>query len=282
LVKYIKPDNTTLILNLKNQLFEQKSGIIDDVQIDPFVESSSKGVDLCEDVSDLIGILIPSIFEEMNNERCSSSVKNTIHQFRQANKMTSFIREKLDKVNLESLDLNDLLYMIKVYKAIDVGIYSPFQIDSDHWITEKQVDRIIKNIEKHIRGDHIYECDFQESEHPVFYHHPDFGKIFVSGRMDCLDRNYVWEFKCVKELSLEHYLQVICYQWLWNLCLKNKYEDRIFRLLNIRTGEMYELKNDNEKIQMVMDLLILNRFEKMLTISDDEFIHVCSESRKVL
>ena len=98
--------------------------------------------------------------------------------------------------------------------------------------------------------------------------------------MDCLDQNHVWEFKCVKELSLEHFLQVVCYQWLWNLCLRNKYKERKFRLLNIRTGEMYELKNDESMVQMVMELLIMNRYEKMISISDEEFIQICLETKE--
>ena len=279
LVKYIKPENQTAILELKNLLFEKKTEILDDVLINPFVESvDNEGLEICEDVSDLIGLLIPSIYEEMNNG--TSSIKSAIEMYKKENKMTEFMREKVDKVNLESLDLNDLLYGIKVYKAMDVGIYSPFQIDSDNWITEEQVQRIIKNISFHIQDKQVYECDFQESERPIFYHHPDFGRIYVSGRMDCLDQNHVWEFKCVKELSLEHFLQVVCYQWLWNLCLRNKYKERKFRLLNIRTGEMYELKNDESMVQMVMELLIMNRYEKMISISDEEFIQICLETKE--
>jgi hypothetical protein len=274
LVKYIKPENQSAVLELKNLLFEKKTEVIDDVIIDPFVESTvSNGIELCEDVSDLIGLLIPSIYEEMNNG--TSSVKSSIEHYIRENKMTAFMKEKINKIKLNSLDLNDLLYMIKVYKAIEVGIYSPFQIESDHWIEKDQVDRILKNISYHIQSKQVYECDFQESEHPIYYQHPDFGKIYVSGRMDCLDQSNVWEFKCVKELSLEHFLQVICYQWLWNLCLKNKYKDRKFRLLNIRTGEMYELKNDEIMIQSVIELLLMNRYEKMLNISDEEFIQTC-------
>jgi hypothetical protein len=277
LVKYIKPENQTAILELKNMLFEKKTEVIDNVEIDPFVESMSTGIELCEDVSDLIGLLIPSIYEEMNNG--TSSVKNTIQHYLNENKMTSFMKERLEKVNLHSTDLNDLLYMIKVYKAIEVGIYSPFQIDCNNWIKEEQVQRVLGNISYHIQSKQVYECDFQESERPIFFNHPDFGKIYLSGRMDCLDQNHVWEFKCVKELSLEHFLQVICYQWLWNLCLRNKYKERTFRLLNIRTGEMYELKNDDAMIQMVIELLVMNRYEKMITISDEEFIQICLETK---
>jgi hypothetical protein len=79
---------------------------------------------------------------------------------------------------------------------------------------------------------------------------------------------------------LEHFLQVICYQWLWNFCLKKEYGERIFRLLNIRTGEMYELKRDDVLVNEVMDLLIENRYEKLICISDEEFVKICLDTKK--
>ena len=149
-------------------------------------------------------------------------------------------------------------------------------------MSRDQMERLIKNMDYHIKERQIYECDFQEMNHPIYYHHPEFGKIYITGRMDCLDRDYVWEFKCVKEFTLEHFLQVICYHWLWNLCLKSKFSERTFRLLNIRTGEMYEMRKDDQLIQDVMNLLILNRYEKMISISDEEFVKICLDTKNKL
>ena len=275
LVKYIKPEIQSLITELKNQLFVKKTEVLDNVELNTIVEGENG---LSEDVSDLIGMLIPSIFEEIQSG--TSSIKESIIQMKDQ-PLTSFLLDKVDKVNLESsLDNpNELLYMIKVYKAINVGIYSPFQLEKDDWLSKEEMRRILKNIEHHISYSQIYECDFQESEQPVFYNHPEFGKIYVTGRMDCLDRDYVWEFKCVRELTLEHFLQVICYQWLWNLCLKEKYGERTFRLLNIRTGEMYELEKNEVLVNDIILLLFLSRYEKMINISNDEFVKICLDLR---
>lgn len=274
LVKYIKIDFQTVISNLKDRLFEKKTEVVDDVKFECFIKckTNSETV-LSEDVSDLIGMLVPSIFEE--RQTGISKMKMKLIETNQA-QLTNFMKEKLSKVNFQSKEISDLLYTIKVYKSLELGIYSPFQIHDDPWISEAEVLRILNNIDYHIKDKQLFEYDLDEDTiHPVFYHHPDFGKIFVSGRIDCMDKNYVWEFKCVKELTLEHFLQVVCYQWLWNLILKERFEDRTFRLLNIRTGQMYEMKNDTVIVNDIIHLLMLNRYAKMISISDDQFIKDC-------
>lgn len=270
LVKYIKPDFQSVILDLKNKLFEKKSGIVDDVQFSNFIQCG----DLSEDVSDLVGILVPSIYEE--NQTGISTVKKKIIESIYDPDCSDFLKQRIAKINLQSSQIQDLLYLIKVYKALDIGIYSPFQINNDHWISTELIERMIDNIRYHIKSKQIFEYDFNEdSERPIYYNHPDFGKILLSGRIDSMDSNYVWEFKCVREITIEHFLQVVCYQWLWNLVMKDKFKGRIFRLLNIRTGEMYEMKNDEELVNDIVGILMINRYSKLISISDQEFIDSC-------
>lgn len=273
LVKYIKPDIQSEIIRYKEELFVKKTEVIDNVEIDPFVYGEN---DLCDDVSDMIGMIIPAIFEE--RQIGTSTIKEKLMEYEKKN-MSKFMREKLDNVKYKSINLDDLLYMTKVYKSIQIGIYSPFQIENNHWLTEEHIQRILGNMEFHIKDRQLYEYEFHGDKNYKYYQHPIFGKICITGRLDSLDKHNVWEFKCVKELSLEHFLQVICYQWLWNFCHRDEYRSRVFRLLNIRTGEMYELNDDDDKIQKVIDLLIENRYEKIITISDKEFVENCLEMK---
>lgn len=283
LVRYIKPEIQMRLTEIKNLLFHKKCEVIQNVDIDPFVENTSGVVNLCEDVSDLIGMIVPAVFEE--RQTGVSNIKSKLLEHEEK-KMSEFMRDKLDRVNYKSTLIEDLLYMVKVYKSFQVGIYSPFQIDRDNWMSVEQMEGILSNMNHHIKSRQLYEYEFQEGatlKTVKYYEHPKFGNIHITGRLDSMDREVVWEFKCVREFTLEHFLQVICYQWLWNFCLKEEYGERTFRLLNIRTGEMYELKRDdelNELVNEVMDLLIENRYEKLICISDEEFVKICLDTKK--
>ena len=279
LVRYIKPEIQMKLTEIKNLLFVKKSEVIHQVEIDPFVESMN-GDQLCEDVSDLIGMIVPAIFEE--RQTGVSNIKSKLLEHEEK-KMSEFMRDKLDRVKYKSNMIEDLLYMVKVYKSLQVGIYSPFQIDRDNWMSVEQMEGILSNMVHHIKSRQLYEYEFQEGatlKTVKYYEHPKFGKIHITGRLDSMDREVVWEFKCVRELTLEHFLQVVCYQWLWNFCLREEYGERTFRLLNIRTGEMYEMKMDEKLANDVMELLIENRYERLGVISDEEFVKICLDTNK--
>jgi len=272
LVKYIKPELQMILIQYKEKLFVKKSEPIHVIDLDPFVKSRSSDVDLYEDVSDLIGMIVPSVFEERQTGICV--IKEKLLEYSDK-KMSDFMREKLDKIKYDSMKIEDLLYMIKVYKSLQLGIYSPFQIDHDDWMDTETLERILENMAHHIKDRQLYEYEFHGDKRFKFYEHPTYGKICITGRLDCLDRDVVWEFKCVKELSLEHFLQVVCYQWLWNFCHREEFNERTFRLLNIRTGEMYEMKSDDNIVEEIIDLLITNRYEKLVHVTDEQFVNDC-------
>lgn len=276
LVKYIKPDIQMLLIQYKEKLFVKKTDVINNIELNPFVESKNS---LCDDVSDLIGMIVPAIFEE--RQTGTSSVKEKLSEY-ENKKINGFMREKLDKVKYESDKLEDLLYMIKVYKSFQIGIYSPFQIEDDKWLDTETLEGMLSNMSHHIKNRQLYEYEFHADKRFKFYDHPVYGKVCITGRLDSMDREVIWEFKCVKELTLEHFLQVVCYQWLWNFCHREEFKERKFRLLNVRTGEMYEMISNDEMIQEVVDLLIMNRYEKLVPFTDKEFIDSCLDVKRVI
>jgi hypothetical protein len=273
LVKYIKPEIQMILIEYKEKLFVKKTEVIHEIDLDPFVKTRTFDIDLYEDVSDLIGMIVPSVFEERQTGTCT--IKEKLLEYHHNNKISDFMRERLNKIKYDSMNIEDLLYMVKVYKSLQLGIYSPFQIDHDDWMSKETLEKILGNMDYHIKNRQLYEYEFHGDKRFKFYEHPIYGKICITGRLDCLDRDVVWEFKCVKELSLEHFLQIVCYQWLWNFCHREEFSERTFRLLNIRTGEMYEMKKDDKIVQEMIDLLIANRYEKLFLISDEQFIDDC-------
>ena len=102
----------------------------------------------------------------------------------------------------------------------------------------------------------------------------------MSGRIDALDKTNAFELKCVESLSLEHFLQVVIYSWIWkNECLKT-YGVRNFKILNMKNGEIYSLDSTSSLIDRAMNLLFENKYCQQKKISDKEFIETCLSTRK--
>ncbi len=114
--------------------------------------------------------------------------------------------------------------------------------------------------------------------------------IRMSGRVDLFDvtNNIVWEFKCVKEITLDHLLQLIMYAWIWKYTIPRhllgncNYTDPLpveemptFRILNIRTGEIKQLNLQSPFIDDIVVLIIKNKYVKLPEKTDDEFINLC-------
>jgi hypothetical protein len=114
----------------------------------------------------------------------------------------------------------------------------------------------------------------QELEHEVIDTYLD--KYFEDGiqfrftaRTDLITADTVWEIKCVKELTLDHQLQLIIYAWLYQML---GYNEKVFKLFNIRTNEVLELIATKEELDFVLISLLQGKYQKMERKSDNEFL----------
>ena len=95
--------------------------------------------------------------------------------------------------------------------------------------------------------------------------------VLLQGQLDIVAPDIVWEIKCITgELSTPHFLQVAIYAWLW---LRNHPTcPRRFRLLNVLSGEMWELTPEPDGLDKMMQLLLSGKLEPPNVLSDDEFL----------
>jgi hypothetical protein len=115
-----------------------------------------------------------------------------------------------------------------------------------------------------------------ESKVPYYEHRDDkYGKIIFFGIVDADDEETIWEFKCVKNLQIDHFLQVIVYAWLWKECMEERKGPREFKIINIRTAEIHKLNENSELINDVIQLLLSNRYDPKNKITDEKFIEKC-------
>ena len=94
-------------------------------------------------------------------------------------------------------------------------------------------------------------------------------KYRFSARVDLITENTVWEIKCVKEITLDHKLQLIIYAWLWKAM---EMESRDFRLLNIRNEEIFTLSASLEQLTWIIKKLIQGKYHKETPLDDNGFI----------
>ena len=159
-----------------------------------------------------------------------------------------------------------LLYFTTQQKVL----FKLAQINRYDWLDDQIIDSCINNIKKITNHNSLV---FEVHIDPV--HHVSSNKeILFNGRLDAVDNTYVWEFKCVDKLLLEHKLQCLIYFWLWSKSMIAKHGTRKFRLYNIKTNELLEIKEDCfDDLLEIVEIIINNKFAKSCHIPDELFIN---------
>lgn len=236
---------------------------------------------LREDVSDLNGIVIPAIYEKKITN-AKSSLEKIIDQYSETkNKDCDDIISKnlckLSKYNDDSI--NKYLLMGNIYIAITENIFCKLnQIDNYEWLNQNMINICFKNLEQNVLNNAKYEqIIYHNSKNYFTFEHEIYGDINISGRIDAYDDTYVWEFKCVSALTLEHLLQLIIYAWLWEKC---EGSNRKYRILNIKTGEVRELEYQSHLIDAIIELVFINKYDPKFKENDKKFLKKCKAMRK--
>ena len=145
------------------------------------------------------------------------------------------------------------------------------------WLSHEMIQNSFESLEKNISNKETfyesqvsYECD----------DYIEYGPIKVNGRIDALDSSNAWELKCVESLSLEHFLQVVIYAWIWKNEYIEEYGSRKFHILNMKNGEIHTLDTNSSLIDKAMYILFENKYSQQKKLSDTEFIEQCLSTRK--
>jgi hypothetical protein len=120
---------------------------------------------------------------------------------------------------------------------------------------------------------------------PVFYECADYneyGVIQLSGRIDAFhaspdasqtSKKHLYEIKCVDALTLEHFLQLAVYAWMDMESSTDDVGKTIYKLLNLKTGEVYRLDTrKRDKINDIMLILFKNKFGESKRMTNQEFL----------
>jgi hypothetical protein len=229
-----------------------------------------------ENVSDLNGIAIPTIYE--HRKKNFISIQNDMETYfmntlREGGSLTKEQKEWIYTIQKDPSKTEDYLKMANIYSAYISGyLYKISQIKEYNWLGDNQIEDLLNVLESVVKGDPNDMC-FEETLDILSY---EFNNIFVdiAGRADLIDSETLWEIKCVDTVSPEHFVQLALYAWLWQTTMFEKKGTRKFKLVNLKTAEVYEISGI-ENLNMIVDICLDNAFRKKPTITDDEFISIC-------
>jgi hypothetical protein len=266
MTKHLKEHSVYLLNNLCATIFTQTSAATRSVSITSKLSSSK---DMVEDVSELNGLIIPGLYERQKRKI------STIEQKVSSSKPHHPLVAKLySETNMSTPTLVDYTQIAVMYYSItEELLHKIAQIPRFDWLTEEAVSTCHTIMKDHIPDNAAYET---ESELLGYTGFPKYGSLTVRGRMDVVTDTDVYELKCVQEIKLEHKLQLLIYAWLWEVSGRFKKEgSRRFKLLNTRSGELWELDSSSPLLKEAIEILLECKYGKIEEKTDSVFIEDC-------
>jgi hypothetical protein len=189
ITKHLPSEITNKALDyFERKLINKKEKLID-------IPVKTKQGELYEYVADINGTVIPAYFEYVNNKKMS---------------IYDILVNRNQVVNIK-LDINmptpELLKLATQYSAFSSGYnYKMNQIKEYNWMEDEKLDDAVDRLELVINKNSQFEVEVMNPELKV-------GKVIV-GRMDCVDKDTIWEFKCTNDLDSDHFIQLAIYALL--------------------------------------------------------------------
>ncbi len=267
-----------------------------------------------EEVSDLNGIAIPSIYyDHLHSKHCPDSDVSIGSAI-----LWSHIQWELDEMRpnehkfLKSVAASlpakydtpaDYLFLANVYMAVKERVYFKVKqiAPADYnWLRPDLVKRCVARLDKIIGQEcrkekpQIEHTIVDKTDKTAAYHdmingvlsaHFPGKKFRFTARADLITEKCLWELKCTSILSEEHRLQLIIYDWLWRIVsntmdgqrrkTKNCPMLRRAKLVNIKSGEILRIEATFEQLTEIVVELLKSKYVKEPLKTDEELWEDC-------
>lgn len=211
------------------------------------------GLQGSESVSEITGVAIPSYYEfkikgKMDIFERIKVVKRPVKSRCLIVLDEEVVRpdETISNIDLKLLTPEQLLLIANEWNANKSGfLFKIKQITNYDWLSVDNLQRCVDRLDKlNISTNSIFEKRYVLEEHKELINRK------LTGYIDCVDNERLFEFKCVQNLEKEHYLQLAIYMYMHK---KYNYEE------NIRTAkEPYESRiKDLKSVKQIIDRDIL-------------------------
>lgn len=228
-----------------------------------------------ESVSEITGLAIPSMFElKLQNKMNIFEIlvekdfeENVINNgcLIQLHNKPKNKKHNINNINILTLTPEELLYISNCWNTLKNGyLFKIYQITNYEWLEQKKLDECVNRLtELNISINSLFEYRL-ETENEI-----ELLNRKLVGFIDCIDEenNIVYEFKCVQNLEKEHYLQLACYMYMYEL-EKIKHIKENSDIINKLNKDDTLLNNKD-----IIDLLhIKERLNKKININNKKLI----------
>jgi hypothetical protein len=183
---------------------------------------------------------------------------------------------KLSDYDVNNLTISQLLYITNRYDAYTtLHKFKICQIKTYNWITPENMNKCMVRLKTlRLSKKSKFEAHVIKSVNR--------GTIKnIVGSIDCISKRRgkvsVYEFKCVRELTQEHFLQLVVYMYLHKI--KYPRADSKYYLYNILNHEMWELSADKQVLEIVFNSLIQTKINVGCLSTDTQFLKKQKKTR---
>jgi hypothetical protein len=201
-----------------------------------------------------------------------------------------FLKEVASKMPTTFTKPADYLYLANVYTAFQEKLYFKLkQISPEdyNWLTDDMMNQCKRRLDRFIGSEcetskpliektlihQSQEVDHEKIDQFLSEYFEDNIKFRFTARLDIVTTQTVWEIKCVREITMDHQLQVVIYAWLYEMCrvTGKDDDDRVphnFKIFNIRTGEIQKLSADREQLDYIVLSLLQGKYQELEKMND--------------
>jgi hypothetical protein len=211
-----------------------------------------------ENVSEITGIAIPAYLEYV------LTGKIDIYE--------TLLENKLLHVDIsENMTCQDILKIANSWNSYKTEfLFKLYQIKNYNWLSEEQLLMCMERL-KQFQFDSTtrFECGYK-------YQHKMLMNKYIQGYIDCIHKEYknelenIYEFKCVKQLKIENYIQAALYKYLYEICNKKTVNKCL--LYNILTDELVSITCSFAYLEKMLDFLLFHKYNQVGYITDENFL----------
>ena len=187
----------------------------------------------CESVSEITGVAIPSMFElKIKNKM---SIHEKLYNIKYEKKLNLIKKYNIEDININNITPNELLYISNCWNSYKNGyIFKIYQISDYDWLENNKLDKLVDRLSNlNISNNSEFEYRISIENKKELYNRNLIGYI------DCFDKknNIIYEFKCVKNIEKEHYLQLALYMYIHEMdkiMNKNIIKEKLYKNNDIK------------------------------------------------